>query len=116
MYSQGYLILEQSSLVLSWGKSDPLTISPDKLYDITLLYGPQEMTGFQQMVQERDLDDIWLPEAVPETDDILAIDDHSPHQTSGATEGSDELSLPGSVKNISFEAVSYTHLTLPTKA
>ena len=63
------------------------------------------MTGFQQMAlqQERDLDDIWLPEAVPETDDILAIDDHSPHQTSGATEGSDDLSLPGSVKNISFE-------------
>jgi len=51
--SQGFLILDTDSLILSWGREDPMTIVKEDLANIALVYGAQEQPDFHGMLVEK---------------------------------------------------------------
>jgi len=51
--SQGFLILDTDSLILSWGREDPMTIVKEDLANIALVYGAQEQPDFHGQMMEK---------------------------------------------------------------
>ena len=51
--SQGFLILDTDSLILSWGREDPMTIVKEDLANIALVYGAHEQPDFHGMLVEK---------------------------------------------------------------
>ena len=113
---QGYLILEQDSLVLSWGKNDPVNMAKEKLTNLVLVYGPNEMADFVSFHQGT-MDSASMGHSISE--DVFPIHNEEPELEEaeadlsvGTEDGgqsqhllteSDDLSLSGSVKNMSFD-------------
>ena len=51
--SQGFLILDTESLILSWGREDPMTIVKEDLANIALVYGAHEQADFHGMLVDK---------------------------------------------------------------
>ena len=51
--SQGFLILDMDTLILSWGREDPMTIAKEDLNNIALVYGAHEVPDFHGMLVEK---------------------------------------------------------------
>ena len=95
--TQGYLILDTSSLTLSWAREDPLSLEADNLLAMALFYGPGELREFSSLVERSDsaaghsqgqsqslsesaeVFPIYDEEQELELDSSYGTDDHSPH-------------------------------------
>jgi LysM repeat protein len=51
--SQGFLILDTDTLVLSWGREDPVTVTREEMTNIALLYGTLEQPDFNTVLVDR---------------------------------------------------------------
>jgi len=109
---QGYLILDNTNLTISWGREDPLTFTDEDFVNLALIYGPTELPEFIALVDrsdhsaghsfsETDVFPVCDEEPELEGDSSYGTDDHSPRHLN--TRDSDDFSLCGSYKNHSFE-------------
>lgn len=95
--TQGYLILDSSSLTLSWAREDPLAMEADNILAMALFYGPAELREFSSLVERSDsaaghsqgqshslsesaeVFPVYDEEQELELDSSYGTDDHSPH-------------------------------------
>jgi len=114
--SPGYLILERNVLVLTWGKDNPVHLEEEMLEGVSLLYGEDELTGYNTTETQLDADppvistsfseaDVFPAwEEQPELEDVsLGTDDISPRHCK--TEDSDDVSNNESVDNSNNESL-----------
>ena len=91
--TQGYLILDSTTLTLSWAREDPLAMEADNILAMALLYGPVELQEFSSLVERSDsavghsqslsesaeVFPVYDEEQELELDSSYGTDDHSPH-------------------------------------
>ena len=91
--TQGYLILDSTTLTLSWAREDPLAMEADNILAMALLYGPLELQEFSSLVERSDsavgnsqsmsvsaeVFPVYDEEQELELDSSYGTDDHSPH-------------------------------------
>merc|ERR1719278_1023930 len=104
--SQGFLILDTESLILSWGREDPMTIVKEDLANIALVYGAHEQADFHGMLVDK-FDhcghSFSETEVFPVCEELEEdnVEQELPRRQLRA-QGSDDVSL-GSGKNGSFD-------------
>ncbi|XP_023336378.1 uncharacterized protein LOC111707503 [Eurytemora carolleeae] len=114
----GYLIVERNVIILTWGKGNPIHLEQENIQGVNLLYGEEELVGFQadhqqsadtlslQVVSTSFSESDVFPtcDEQPELEDSSAgTEDISPRHLKTEDSVSDELSNNSSLKNQSFD-------------
>jgi len=108
--SQGFLILDTDTLILSWGREDPMTIAKEDLTNIALVYGAHEVPDFHGMLVEK-FDHCGAAHSFSETEVFPVCEEPELEEDNAQQElprrqlraqDSDDLSL-GSGRNGSFD-------------